>query len=224
MARNRLNRAEPNSIKFVTIRIMKIGPKYKIARRLQAPIFEKTQTPKYALSLARKERTGGKKGRPKSSSEFGLQLLEKQKARFSYGLGDKQFRNNVMKALHSEVPVQKLFTLLEARLDNVLYRAGLAKTRASARQIASHGHALVNGRRVTVPSIILSKGDVVTIRPGSANSPLFAEVEERMKVVTSPAWLKTEPGVRSVEVLEPPVYTPGEQVFDLGVVIEFYNR
>ncbi|MEK7175927.1 MAG: 30S ribosomal protein S4 [Patescibacteria group bacterium] len=203
---------------------MKIGPKYKIARRLQAPVFEKTQTPKYALSLARKERTGGKKGRPKSSSEFGLQLLEKQKARFSYGISEKQFRNNVEKALHSDVPVQKLFTLLESRLDNVLYRAGLAKSRAQGRQIASHGHVLINGRRVTVPSIILSKGDVVTIRPGSVNSPLFAEVGERMKTVTPPAWLKTEPSARNAEVLDVPVYTPGEQVFDLGVVIEFYNR
>ncbi|KKW14650.1 MAG: 30S ribosomal protein S4 [Parcubacteria group bacterium GW2011_GWA2_50_10b] len=94
---------------------MKIGPKYKIARRLQAPVFEKTQTAKYALSLARKERTGGK-GRTKQKSEFGLQLLEKQKARFSYGLSEQQFRNYVLKALRSEVPVQKLFTLLESQV------------------------------------------------------------------------------------------------------------
>ncbi|MDO8424298.1 MAG: 30S ribosomal protein S4 [bacterium] len=202
---------------------MKIGPKYKIARRLGAPVFEKTQTPKYALSLARKERTRGK-GRTKPKSEFGLQLMEKQKARFSYGLTEKQFRTYVDKALRSEVPVQKLFTILESRLDNVLYRSGLAKSRAAGRQIAGHGHTLVNGRRVTVPSILLSKGDVVTLKPGSANSPLFGDAAERMKALVAPTWLKIDPEARSVTVDGEPVYTPGEQVFDLGVVIEFYNR
>ena len=202
---------------------MKIGPKYKIARRLQAPVFEKTQTAKYALSLARKERTGGK-GRTKQKSEFGLQLLEKQKARFSYGLSEQQFRNYVLKALRSEVPVQKLFTLLESRLDNVLYRSGLAKTRSAARQMASHGHAMVNGRRVTVPSILLGQGDTVGLRPGSAASPLFAETAERMKAQTAPAWLSVDAEGRKATVEGAPVYTPGEQLFDLGVVIEFYNR
>src|SRR3990167_75474 len=98
---------------------MRIGPKYKIARRLGAPVFEKTQTPKYALSLARKEK-------------------------------------NDNKALHSSDPVQKLFSILESRLDNVVYRAGLAKTRAQARQAASHGHIMINNARVTIPSILLS--------------------------------------------------------------------
>lgn len=205
---------------------MKIGPKYKIARRLGAPIFEKTQSPKYALSLARKERTGGKrsKGRVKPKSEYGLQLIEKQKARFSYGLSEKQFRNYVDKALRAEVPVQKLFTYLERRLDNVLYRSGLLKTRAQARQAASHGHTLVNSRRVTVPSILLEAGDTVGLRVGSAGSLLFGESAERMKSQTPPAWVKVDSEARTVEVVGEPVYVPGEQVFDLGVVIEFYNR
>lgn len=202
---------------------MKIGPKYKIARRLGAPVFEKTQTPKYALSLARKERTRGK-GRNKPKSEFGLQLMEKQKARFSYGLSEQQFRNNVIKSLRSEVPVQKLFTLLESRLDNVLYRSGLAKTRSAARQMASHGHTMVNGGRVTVPSILLKQGDMVSLRPGSADSPLFGDASERMKAMTAPAWIKVDAEERKATVDGVPVYTPGEQVFDLGVVIEFYNR
>ena len=98
---------------------MKIGPKYKIARRLGAPIFEKTQSPKYALSLARNERTGGKGKRTKPKSEFGLALNEKQKARFSYGLSEKQFRTYVVKAAKAKEPVQKLFSILESRLDNV---------------------------------------------------------------------------------------------------------
>jgi len=202
---------------------MRIGPKYKIARRLGAPIFEKTQTPKYALSLARKERSDTK-GRKKPKSEFGKALIEKQKARFSYGIGEKQFRGYVQKALHFQEPVQKLFSTLESRLDNVLFRAGLAKTRAQARQVAGHGHTLINNKRVTIPSIMLSKGDVVSVRAGSQTSPLFLGADERMKSQTSPAWLKTDPDNRSVTVEGLPVYVPQEHVFDLGVVIEFYNR
>ncbi len=202
---------------------MKIGPKYKIARRLGAPIFEKTQTPKYALSLARKERSGGK-GRGKPKSEFGLGLIEKQKARFSYGLGEKQFRNYVEKALRLPNPVQKLFATLESRLDNVLFRAGLAKTRAQARQVASHGHILVNDKRVTIPSILLSEKDTVSLRPNSAASPLFGEVAERMKTTAAPTWLKTDPANRRLAIEGQPVYVPQEHVFDLGIVVEFYNR
>src|SRR3989338_6375613 len=100
---------------------MKLGPKFKIARRLGAPIFEKTQTQKYTLSLARKERSDNR-GRGKPKSEFGRELIEKQKTRFSYGLSERQFKNYVTKALHSSDPVQKLFVILESRLDNVLFR------------------------------------------------------------------------------------------------------
>jgi len=202
---------------------MKIGPRYKIARRLGAPIFEKTQSPKYALSLARKERSQ-KKTRNKPKSEFGKALNEKQKARFTYGIGEKQFRSYVLKSLHATEPVAKLFSTIESRVDNVLYRAGFAKTRAQARQAASHGHILVNGRRITVPSIALSKGDKITLREGSVNSPLFAEVTERVKSIAIPTWLKVDPDLRSITVEGEPTYQAAENLFDLGVVIEFYNR
>ncbi len=201
---------------------MKIGPKYKIARRLGAPIFEKTQTAKYALSLSRKERNMKISRKPKS--EFGISLIEKQKARLSYGLTEKQFRIYVDKASRSANPAQKLFSLLETRLDNVLFRAGIARTRSQARQMASHGHALVNGRRSTIPSILLSVGDKVTLRGGSQGSPLFAETKERMESLSAPGWLSVDPEKREVSVIGEPVYVKGEHVFDLGVVIEFYNR
>lgn len=201
---------------------MQIGPKYKIARRLGAPIFEKTQTPKYALSLARKEKSSTGRGKPKS--EFGRELAEKQKARFSYGLSERQFRTYVDKSLRSREPVQALYAILESRLDNVLFRSGLAKTRAQARQAASHGHIMVNSKRVTVPSILLRTGDVISLRAGSASSPLFSEAEERMKTLAAPAWLKVEPSLRQASVTGVPLYSPAEHLFDLGVVIEFYNR
>jgi small subunit ribosomal protein S4 len=200
---------------------MQIGPKYKIARRLGAPVFEKTQTAKFGLSLARKEKTAKFK---RQKSEFGQSLNEKQKARFSYGLSEKQFRSYVDKATKAANPTQKLFTLLETRLDNVLFRAGLAKTRAQARQAASHGHTTVNGRRVTVPSILLGEGDVIGLRAGSAQSPLFAEATDRMKGQSAPAWVAVDPEKREAKVVGEPVYNKTEQVFDLGVVMEFYNR
>jgi len=201
---------------------MKIGPRYKIARRLGAPIFEKTQTAKYALSLSRKERANKKRTKPKS--EYGLQLLEKQKARFTYSLTEKQFRSYVDKALITPNPVAKLFSNLERRLDNIVFRAGLAKTRAQARQAVSHGHFMVNGKKVTIPSILLKEGDVVSIRQSSNGSSLFGESAERMKEVQAVAWLKVDPLKREAVVEGEPVYTPAEHVFDLGVVIEFYNR
>ena len=201
---------------------MKIGPKFKIARRLGAPIFEKTQTAKYTLSLARKEKTGKRTGRPKS--EFGQALIEKQKARFTYGLSEKQFRSYVDKALKSAHPTQKLLSLLETRLDNVLFRSGLAKTRSAGRQMASHGHATVNGRRVTVPSIHLSTGDTVGLRRSEPLSPLFADSTERMKALAVPAWLEIAPETREVKVVGEPVLGESQNVFDLGVVIGFYNR
>lgn len=201
---------------------MKIGPKYKIARRLGAPIFEKTQTQKYALSLARKEKGGKLPRRPKS--EFGLELIEKQKARLSYGLSEKQFRNYVKRSLVSSDPQQKLFQTLESRLDNVLYRSGFAKTRLQARQLASHGHTEVNGRRVTIPSILVREGDRVSLRPGGGEGALAREMDERTKGYAVPSWLGLDIDKREVRVAGQPAYVRGEQIFDLGAVIEFYNR
>lgn len=201
---------------------MRIGPKYKIARRLGAAVFEKTQTAKYNLSLSRRERSGKMPRRPKS--DFGQALIEKQKARYTYGINERQFKGYVEKALKAPNPVNILFKLLESRLDSVLFRSGLAKTRLAARQIASHGHATVNGRRVTIPSLSLRIGDTVGLRGASAGSPLFAEATERMKILTAPSWLEVSPESLEAKVVGEPVYESGTQVFDLAVVIEFYNR
>lgn len=201
---------------------MKIGPKYKIARRLGSPIFEKTQSAKYALSLSRKEKN--MKGRQKPKSEYGKQLLEKQKARFSYGVSEKQFSKYTKSSLNAPEPLQKLFRSLEMRLDNVLFRSGLAKTRAGGRQMAAHGHATVNGKRVTIPSMLLKIGDEIGIRGGSKDSMLFAETEERMNTQTAPAWIVIDPKKKTSKISGLPTYVPGEQMFDLGVVLEFYSR
>ncbi|MEQ1500013.1 MAG: 30S ribosomal protein S4 [Parcubacteria group bacterium] len=202
---------------------MIIGPKYKIARRLGAPIFEKTQTQKFALHL---ERKGKKKGFSKPKSEFGLQLNEKQKARFIYGISEKQFSNYVKEALLKKTPnaSQTIFEFLELRLDNVIYRLGFSPTRLGARQIVSHGHISINGRRVNTPSRRMKVGEKIEISARSLQKPLFANIDERLKTVTVPSWLKFDAVKKTAEIQGMPVLVKTENMFDLNTVIEFYSR
>ncbi len=202
---------------------MIIGPKYKIARRLGAPIFEKTQTQKYALHL---EKRGKKKGFSKPKSEYGIQMNEKQKARFTYGLSERQFSNYVKEAIlrKSANAPQSIFEFLESRLDNIVYRLGFSPTRLGSRQLVSHGHISVNGRRVNTPSFRLKVGDKVEITERSQKKPVFATLDEKIKNVTVPSWIKFDPVKRDAVVQGKPVYSKGENMFDLNAVIEFYSR
>jgi small subunit ribosomal protein S4 len=200
------------------------GPKYKIARRLGAPIFEKTQNQKYALNLERKSKN--KKGFSKPKSEFGTQLNEKQKARFIYGLSEKQFSNYVKEAIAkktSHAP-QLIFEYLESRLDNVVYRLGFATTRSGSRQMVTHGHMKVNGRKVDVPSMRLKIGDKIEINDRSANKALFNGLDDKLKNSSVPSWLKLDAIKRAGEVQGKPIYTKTDNMFDLNTVIEFYSR
>ena len=191
------------------------GPKYKIARRLGAPIFEKTQTQKYALHL---ERRSKKRTFTKPKSEFGLQLNEKQKARFIYGLSERQFSKKTPNTS------QLIFELLESRIDSAIYRLGFSPTRSGARQMVSHGHIAINGRRVNTPSRRLQIGDKIGIVGRSLGKPLFADLAERTKNVTVPPWLKFDPEKKEVMVQGKPVLVKTENMFDLNTVIEFYSR
>lgn len=202
---------------------MKIGPKYKIARRLGASVFEKTQTAKFALRAEKKSRNAG---RPKSSSNFGKQLLEKQKVRFTYAILEKQFSNYVREAIekHSSNPAEGLFGILESRVDSVVLRSGFVSTRLAARQAVSHGHITVNGKRITIPSYRLKIGDVVGIREGSKAKGLFREVSERVAEINVPNWLKLNKTTLQTEIAAVASFTPGELAFDLSAVIQFYKR
>ncbi len=199
------------------------GPKYKIARRLGAPIFEKTQTQKYALHL---ERRGKTRGFSKPKSEYGLQLNEKQKARFTYGLGERQFSNYVKEALLKKAgnASQIIFEFLELRLDNVIYRLGFSPTRSGARQMVSHGHISVNGRRVDTPSRRMAVGDKIEISTRSLKKPLFENLDERAKNATLPSWIKYDATKRSAEIQGMPTLVKTENLFDLNTVVEFYSR
>ena len=199
------------------------GPKYKIARRLGAPIFEKTQTQKYALHL---ERKGKKRGFSKPKTEYGLQLNEKQKARFIYGLSERQFANYVKEALEKKSPntAETIFQFLELRLDSALYRLGFSSTRGGARQIVSHGHVSVNGRRVNTPGRRMVVGDKIEITNRSLGKPLFADLDQKIKNVTVPSWIKFDSVKKVAEIQGMPVLVKTENMFDLNTVIEFYSR
>jgi len=152
--------------------------------------------------------------------------MEKQKARYTYGLTEKQFKNFVEKALSSmnEKPDEALFSILEQRLDNVVFRMGLAETRRMARQIVSHGHIQVNGKKMNIPSYIVKKDDTVSVRERSKEKGIFATLSERIENQTLPEWLTFDEKQYAGIVLGKPVLKPTETLFDLSAIIEFYNR
>jgi small subunit ribosomal protein S4 len=203
---------------------MKIGPRYKIARRLGPAVFEKTQTQKFQLSEARHARKKSDK-RPKALSDFGLQLIEKQRVRFSYGITERQLGNYVEKATSTRGvnTGEKLYGMLESRLDNVVYRLGIAHTRRLARQMVSHGHFVVNGKRTTVPSYAVSIGDVVTVREGSKKSVLFTELAKKLQNYSTPKWLRFDVEKLQANVEGVPALEQGG-AFNLNTVLEYYSR
>lgn len=202
---------------------MQIGPRYKKARYLGAPVFRKTQTQKFAMRSQRKAKTMG--GRRSVKSEYGRQMLEKQKARFSYGIGGRQFTNYVKEALRTAGDNGKnLMKLLEGRLDNVMVRAGFAPTRSAARQMVSHGHIKVNGVIVTIPSYQVSTGDILTIREGSKNKVIFSKIDEELASFKWPAWLTVDVAKREIKIVAEPVVDLTELLFDVRQVLEFYTR
>jgi small subunit ribosomal protein S4 len=203
--------------------MLQIKSKYKIAKRLGAGIFEQTQTQKFALVEANakpKKRTGRGGG-----SDYGRQLLEKQKVRFTYGLSEKQLSNYAEKAFTEKNPSEALHKALELRADSAVYRAGLAPTRRAARQAVSHGHITVNGRRITMPSYSLKAGDKLGVREGNRKSPLYASLSEKSEQGRAvPQWLNVDIGVLTAEVIAEPSYAPAESGLDYPTVFEFYSR
>ena len=202
---------------------MKLGPRYKIAKRLGAQIFEKTQTRAFTLSAERSAASKKKKGR--GGSDYSKQLIEKQKLRLTYGLTEKQFSSYVAKALENHVnPQGILFGLLETRLDATAYRAGFAPTRRAARQMASHGHLLVNGVRSTIPSQRLHVGDVVSLREGSKESGLFTGLDDKFKEFKFPSWLSVNVETKEAKLENEPAYSKEDTAADIGAVFEYYTR
>lgn len=200
----------------------KIGPKYKIARRLGNAVFDKTLSQKFAASEARHAKNAKSKKR-KQVSEYGQQLIEKQKIRYTYGVSEKQFSNYVKEAgALKGSTADNLHNLLERRLDNVVYRFGLAASRGMSRQMVSHGHFLVNGTKTTVPSYRISAGDVITIKEGSKGSAMFTNLKDKLDKYAYPAWLSFDPSAMKGTVKDMP--TKEGAMLDFARVLEFYSR
>lgn len=220
MAHARRSRVACNSFYIHMI----TGPRYKIAKRLGASVFEKAQTQKFALSADRSAKNK-RRGRGRQS-EYGKQMLEKQKVRVTYGMPEKQFRNYVNKALsaHSAKPTEVLHELLEMRLDNVVWRLGLASTRRGARQMVAHGHVMVGDKKMRVPSHILSVGDRIAVRDGSKEHGVLVGFADRFAERPLPSWLTWNATSMEGSVKERPTAASADVAGDLVAVLSFYTR
>jgi small subunit ribosomal protein S4 len=197
-------------------------PKFKIGRRLGAGVYDKCQTPKFSASSGKFAGPGAR--RPKALSEYGAQLIEKQKIRFSYGITERQLSNYVEKAsnIKGAGTAEKFYEELESRLDNVVYRMGLAPSRRAARQMVSHGHFIVNNHRVTIPSYEVQLKDIVKIREGSKIKKIFANLADRLKEYNPPTWVTFDVNKMEGVILAKPKNV--ETFLDLNAVLEFYSR
>lgn len=211
--------------------IMIIDSKCKICRRAGEKLFLKGDrcfTPKCAFE--RKPYTPGKLQSERKHrsmiTEYGTQLREKQKVRNVYRLSEKQFSNYVKKATSSRgvSPTNKLYEQLERRLDNVVFRLGLAPSRSMARQLVTHGHVLVNNRKIDVPSHKIKKGDELSIREGSKKIIPFANISEKLKKHNTPAWLKLDTAKMTAKVEGLPTLEKADMTYNLTSIIEFYSR
>ncbi len=158
-------------------------------------------------------------------SEYGLQLREKQKAKFIYGMLEKPFRNLYEKA--ERMPGQagpNLMILLESRLDNVVFRMGFARTRREARQIVDHKHVLVNGKCVNIPSYKVSAGDKIEIREKSKSLQRYKDIAEANKGVTTPAWMESSLDSFSGTVLERPLREQIDVPVNETLIVELYSK
>jgi small subunit ribosomal protein S4 len=208
---------------------MKIGPKYKICKRLGPGIFEKCQTPRFALVASRSGKKRGRRGRA-SRSDYGAHMLEKQRVRFTYGIPERQLSRYVREAAlaRGARAADTLYRRLESRLDNIVYRLALARTRLSARQLVTHGHIAVNDKRITSPSHVVRVGErvgVVASRRERGPFRILIEEGADARAAAKPDWLTYDEKKKEGTVLAHPSPDPrGIAPYDLQTVVEFYSR
>jgi len=183
-------------------------------------------------AFKRKPYPPGEHGRtskyPRSSSEYGIQLREKQKLKFSYNLREAQFKNYVREAeKRTGDSAENLIAILESRLDNVIYRLGFAGSRTQARQMVGHRHFLINGKGVNIPSYRVVKGEKISIKPQDHGKPMFRDLDVYLKKYIPPPWLAVDKDKKEGEVLGRASLgaDPGLiQNINLKAIIEFYSR
>ena len=163
--------------------------------------------------------------RRSKKSEYATQMTEKQKVKFVYGIQEKQFRNYYEKAARHEGNTgENLLSIVESRLDNVVYRLGFANSRRQARQLVSHGHFTVNGNRVNVPSYLVKTGDVVAVCEKSVSNAFFKALKEADAFVAAPKWLDRDKNTLQGKVIAKP--TQADIDFDIAVhlIVELYSK
>lgn len=201
------------------------GSKAKVVQRFGVNIFE---SPKYDRILENRPNPPGVHGankRRKKNSDYGLQLMEKQKLKFSYGLTEKQFRNLYQKAEKMKGPTgENLVVLLERRLDNVVFRLGLGMTRAQARQFISHCHLEINKKKVNIASYRVKEGDIITIRAKSGSKKLAERYLEENKWREVPSWLKMDSGKLEGQIIRVPERKEINCHANEQMIVELYSK
>ncbi|MFC2024159.1 30S ribosomal protein S4 [Chloroflexota bacterium] len=181
-------------------------------------------TPKCAVEKRAKP-PGQQMGRRRRISDRGFQLREKQKARYSYGVMERQFRRFFAQAEKQPgITGENLLVLLEKRLDNVVYRLGLADSRAQARQIVLHGHILLNGRKTDRPSCLVKEGDVISWRESSTKTEYYREVAKNIKAKQIPSWLSVSQQNLAGRVVSLPTVDEIGAQFEVKNIVEYYSR
>lgn len=200
------------------------GPKAKLCRKFGENIFG---TAKYDRILNKRKFPPGQHGKNmrRKLSDYGVHLREKQKMRNTYCLLEKQFSNYFVKAAKmAGVTGDNLLLMLERRLDNVVYRLGFAATRMQARQFVNHGHFMVNGKKVDIPSFLVKAGDIIEVRPGSRSMKMLVEAMERTETTSPYSWLSVDKdNMRGQFVTIPPASEVPNTV-DLRLIVEFYSK
>ena len=195
------------------------GSTWKRSRRLGVSISETNK------EFKKRSYGPGQHGadRKKKPSEYGKQLLEKQKLRQLYGVNERQFRRMFMLALKSnEVTGFAFMKILESRLDNMVYRMGFARTRAGARQLVNHGHILLNGKKVDIPSVLTKVGDVVSLKESSQSLKV---VKESLEVTANTVgWVEVDAAKFSGKIIREPERKELSQDITESQIVEFYNR
>lgn len=203
-------------------------PSCKLCRRERQKLFLKgTKCYTDKCPLDKRSYAPGQHGQKRRSkiSEYGVQLREKQKVRRTYGLAEKQFRNYFQRALsQSGRTGETLVKFLESRLDNVVYRLGLAPSRKAARQLVLHRHVLVNSKPVDIPSYLMQAGDVVQIREGSRKLALIHESMKRMKDTTMLPWLSLDKANLSGTFLQVPERADVPLNANEQLIVELYSK
>ena len=207
------------------------GPVCRLCRREGAKLFlkgDRCYSQKCAFTLRPNAPGQHGAGRHGKMSEYGTQLREKQKVRRLYGLVEKQFARLMNEATRAQEGLagENLLKLLERRLDNVVYRSGFAVSRRAARQLVSHGHFELNGRRVDIPSIRVKAGDVITVRPKSTKSEYFTRIDDVINnSVQGPlSWLKADSKKLKIEVTGLPKREEAEADINEQLIVEYYSR